>query len=151
MSHPTTLGPRLVAVGGLLAGTALCATSASAQGDLTFTRDVLPILQTRCQGCHRTGQMAPMSLVTYDEIRPWARAIRTKVMDHSMPPWHIDKTIGIQDFQNDISLSEAEIETIVGWVDAGAPRGNLADMPPPVAWPDADGWRRSTVGRPIMS
>ena len=96
MSHPTNLGPRLVAMGGLLAGVVLCATSASAQGDVTFTRDVLPILQTRCQGCHRVGHMAPMSLVTYDEVRPWARAIRTRVMDRSMPPWHIDKTIGIQ-------------------------------------------------------
>ena len=84
--------------------------------------------------------MAPMSLVTYDEVRPWARAIRTRVMDRSMPPWHIDKTIGIQEFQNDISLSEAEIETIAGWVDAGAPRGNPADIPPPVDWPDGDVW-----------
>ena len=149
MSHTTNLGPRVVAMGGLLAGTMLCATSASAQGEVTFTTDVLPILQTRCQGCHRVGQMAPMSLVTYDEVRPWARAIRTKVIDRSMPPWHIDKTIGIQEFQNDISLSEAEIETIVGWVDAGAPRGNPVDMPPPVAWPDGDVWRLEELyGRP---
>ena len=104
----------------------------SAQEEATFTRDVAPILQQRCQTCHRTGQMAPMSLVTYDEVRPWARAIRSKVAERSMPPWHIDKTIGIQEFDNDISLSEAEIGAVVRWVDAGAPRGNPADMPPPI-------------------
>ncbi|SVC92866.1 uncharacterized protein METZ01_LOCUS345720, partial [marine metagenome] len=68
--------------------------SAFAQTDVTFTKDVAQILQRSCQGCHRTGQMAPMSLVTYDEVRPWARAIRAKVAERSMPPWHIDKTIG---------------------------------------------------------
>ena len=148
MSHRSLLGPRL-ALGGLLAGAVLCAPSASAQGDATFTKDVLPILQTRCQGCHRVGQMAPMSLVTFEEVRPWARAIRTKVIDRSMPPWHIDKTIGIQEFQNDISLTETEIETIVGWVDAGAPRGNPADLPPPVDWSDGDIWQlEARYGRP---
>ena len=74
----------------------------SAQGDVTFTRDVAPILQQNCQTCHRDGQMAPMSLVTFEEVRPWARSIRTKVSELSMPPWHIDKTVGIQQFQNDI-------------------------------------------------
>ena len=96
---------RLAVVSGAVAGLLVCASSASAQGDVTFTRDVAPILQERCQTCHRAGQMAPMSLVTYDEVRPWARAIRAKVVERSMPPWHIDKTIGIQAFQNDISLN----------------------------------------------
>ena len=123
--------------------------SAFAQTDVTFTKDVVQILQRSCQGCHRTGQMAPMSLVTYDEVRPWARGIRTKVAERSMPPWHIDKTIGIQNFQNDLSLSTSEIDTIVQWVDAGAPHGNPADMPPPVDWPDDDVWRlEERYGRP---
>ena len=106
----------------------------------TFTKDVAPILQRSCQGCHRVGQMAPMSFVTFDEVRPWARAIQRKVAAREMPPWHIDKTIGIQDFENDISLSDVEIDTIVRWADGGAPRGNPDDMPPPVDWPRDDVW-----------
>ena len=140
---------RLAVVSGAVAGLLVCASWASAQGDVTFTRDVAPILQKRCQTCHRAGQMAPMSLVTYDEVRPWARAIRAKVVERSMPPWHIDKTIGIQAFQNDISLTDTEIDVIVNWADAGAPRGNLSDAPPPVDWPDDDVWQLDArYGRP---
>ena len=119
------------------------ATVASAQTpvDVTFARDVAPILQRSCQTCHRAGQMGPMSLVTYEEARPWARAIRTKVSDRSMPPWHLDKTVGIQEFENDISLTDTEIDTIVRWVDAGAPLGNPADLPEPVDWSDDSEWR----------
>ena len=126
----------LMAVGMLLTA----AGSTSAQTDVTFTRDVAPILQRSCQGCHRTGQMAPMSLMTYAEVRPWARAIRGKVSQRVMPPWHLDKTVGIQEYQNDISLSDAQIDTIVRWVDAGAPRGNPADLPPALDWPDDQVW-----------
>ena len=126
----------LLAIGMLLTA----AGSASAQADVTFTKDVAPILQQSCQGCHRTGQMAPMSLMTYEEVRPWARAIRNKVSQRVMPPWHLDKTVGIQEYQNDISLSDAQIDTIVRWVDAGAPRGNPADLPPPAHWPDDNVW-----------
>ena len=82
-----------------------------------------------------------MALTSYEQVRPWARAIRTKVVERSMPPWHLDKTVGIQQFENDISLSDAEVETIARWVDAGAPRGNPADLPPPVDWPETDVWR----------
>ena len=126
--------------GVVLAGAA--ATAAAAQPDeVTFSRDVAPILRQRCEACHREGQMAPMSLVTYEEVRPWARAIRSKVVAREMPPWHIDKTVGIQEFGNDISLTDAQIATVAAWVDAGAPRGNPADLPPPVAWPSGDNWR----------
>ena len=90
----------------------------------TFTRDVAPIFQQKCQACHRAGYIAPMSLVTYAESRPWARSIKTRVQTRQMPPWHIDKSVGIQDFENDRSLTDIEIDTIVRWVDAGAPRGN---------------------------
>jgi hypothetical protein len=115
--------------------------TASAQTDeVTFTRDVAPILQRSCQGCHRTGQMGPMSLMTYEDVRPWARAVRAKVVGRIMPPWHMDNTVGIQEFENDNSLSDAEIDVIARWVDAGAPRGNLADLPPAVDWPDDNRW-----------
>jgi hypothetical protein len=108
---------------------------------VTFTKDVAPILQEKCQDCHRKGSMAPMSLVTYEETRPWAKDIRQRVITRNMPPWHIDKTVGIQKFQNDISLSDEQISTIVRWVDEGAPQGDPKDMPPPKQWPDYKGWQ----------
>ena len=115
---------------------------AGAQTDeVTFSRDVAPILQRSCQGCHRPGQMGPMSLMTYAEVRPWARAIRTKVVERLMPPWHLDKTVGIQDFENDMSLTDLEIDLVARWVDAGAPRGNESDLPPAINWPEEDIWR----------
>jgi hypothetical protein len=91
--------------------------------------------------------MAPMSLRTFEEVRPWARAIRRRVMLREMPPWHIDRTVGIQQFKNDRSLSDAEIRTIIDWVDAGAPFGNSADLPPPVAWLEEETW---TIGPPDL-
>jgi len=108
---------------------------------ITFAKDVAPILQERCQECHRKGTAAPMSLVTYEETRPWAKSIRQRVITRNMPPWHIDQTVGIQHFQNDRSLSEAQIATIVRWVDAGAPLGNPSDMPAQKQWPDEEGWQ----------
>ena len=127
-----------LAVGGALALAASAFPAASAE--VTFTRDVAPIFQQKCEGCHRAGQMAPMSLVTYEEARPWARSIQRKVAARLMPPWHLDKTVGIQDYQNDISLSDVEIDTVVRWVEEGAQRGNPEDMPPPVEWPEGDVW-----------
>ena len=96
---------------------------------VTFTKDVAPILQRNCQQCHRPGSIAPMSLLTYQDARPWARSIKQKVVAREMPPWHIDRNIGITKFKDDPSLSDAEIATIAQWVDAGAPMGNPADMP----------------------
>ena len=109
----------------------------------TFTKDVAPILQEKCQSCHRAGSMAPMSLVTYDETRPWVKSIKQRVVTRSMPPWHIDKTVGIQHFANDMSLTDAQIATIARWADAGAPQGNPKDMPPAKVWPKEDGWQLS--------
>ena len=105
-----------------------------------FTKDVAPILQEKCQACHRPGYIAPMSLMTYEETRPWARSIKARVAARQMPPWHIDKTVGIQHFKNDRSLSDAEIDTIVRWVDAGAPKGDPKDMPPPKTFANDDVW-----------
>src|ERR1700736_1951822 len=91
---------------------------------VTFAKDVAVIFQEKCEACHRKGSMAPMSLVTYEEARPWAKAIRERVITRQMPPWHLDKTVGIQQFQNDRSLSDEQISTIVRWVDAGSPMGD---------------------------
>src|SRR5437016_13762088 len=110
---------------------AVSASAQSAQSQVTFTKDVAPIFQARCQICHRPGTFAPMSLLTYEEARPWAKAIREKVLAREMPPWHIDKNVGVRHFKNDRSLSDEQIATIVKWVDGGALRGNAADMPAP--------------------
>lgn len=106
----------------------------------TFSRDVAPILQRSCQHCHQPTGIGPMSLLTYRQVRPWARSIKERVERRLMPPWHIDTTVGIQDFKNDISLTADEISTVGRWVDAGAPEGDPADLPAPIAWPPADEW-----------
>src|SRR5262245_36619782 len=91
----------------------------STNSAITFTKDVAPIFQEKCDACHRTDSIAPMSLETYEQARPWAKSIRERVITRQMPPWHIDKTVGIQKFKNDRSLSDGQIDTIVKWVDAG--------------------------------
>ena len=130
-----------------MAGAASAQQSAPAanQTPVTFTKDVAPILQRSCQTCHRPGAVAPMSLLTYEDIRPWARSIKSKVTNREMPPWHIDRNIGITKFKNDPSLTDQEIATIAKWVDAGAPRGNPADMPAPRTFEELDQW---FIGKP---
>lgn len=113
----------------------------------TFAKDVAPILQAKCQVCHRSASIAPMSLVSYEDARPWAKSIKQRVMNREMPPWHIDKTVGIQKFKNDRSLSDDEIDTIARWVDSGALLGNPKDLPPPVQFPDDDVW---SIGQPDL-
>jgi len=107
----------------------------------TYAKDVAPIFQEKCQNCHRQGAMAPMSLVTYEEVRPWAKSIKQRVATRQMPPWHIDPTVGIQKFANDISLSASQISTITRWVDAGALLGDPKDMPAAKQWPQDEGWQ----------
>jgi hypothetical protein len=102
----------------------------------TFTKNVAPILQKSCQGCHRPGEAAPFSLLTYEQTRPWAKAIKAAVLTRKMPPWFADPHYG--KFKNDSSLQQTEIDTIAAWVDAGSPKGNPKDMPP--AREFADGW-----------
>ena len=106
----------------------------------TFTKDVAPIFQNKCESCHRPDSIAPMSLISYEEARPWARSIRERVASRNMPPWHIDKTVGIQHYKDDRSLSQKEIDTIVAWVAAGSPKGDPKDMPAPVKWAEGNGW-----------
>jgi len=96
----------------------------------TFAKDIAPIFQSRCVSCHEPGSIAPMSLRTFDEARPWARSIKQRVQQRQMPPWHINRAVGVQKFKNDMSLTDEQIATVVAWVDAGAPQGNPADMPP---------------------
>ena len=115
---------------GLLAVFTVALPAVAAAQAPTFTKDIAPIFQNKCEACHRPDSIAPMSLVSFEESRPWARSIKSRVQTRQMPPWHIDKTIGIQEFENDRSLTDKEIDTIAKWVDAGAPKGDPKDMPP---------------------
>jgi hypothetical protein len=125
--------------------------SATPGVDVTFSRDVAPILQRSCQGCHREGGVAPMSLVTYQEVRRWAARIKEKtgLRDRAgaMPPWYVEKDIGIQHYKNDPSLNDAEIAAIAAWADNGAPEGSPADLPPALVWNDDVFW---TAGEPDL-
>ena len=136
-----------IALAALLATPGPAAAQVAAPRPATFSEHVAPILQRSCESCHRAGGGAPMSLVTYAEVRPWARAIKARTAAREMPPWFVDKNIGIQRFKDDPSLSDAEIAAIGAWVDAGAPQGDPADLPPPRQWPDAGGW---SIGTPDL-
>jgi mono/diheme cytochrome c family protein len=107
------------------------APSAAQQSNPTFSKDIAPIFQAKCQDCHQPESIAPMSLISYKEARPWARSIKDRVMRRQMPPWHIDPSVGVQKFKNDLSLSDEQVDAIVRWVDAGAPEGDPRDLPPP--------------------
>jgi hypothetical protein len=121
------------------------------RAEVTFTKDIAPILQRSCQGCHRPGSVAPMSLLSYEDARPWAKAmkLRTGLRDKptAMPPWFIEKNVGIQQYKGDISLSDQEIDKIAKWADSGAPRGNPADLPPPLKFLDDSKW---AIGQPDL-
>jgi len=131
--------PGVLAIGILGAAPAI-AVAGQAEASATFTRDIAPILQRSCQSCHRPGAMAPMSLLTYEDVRPWASAIKRRTSSRAMPPWFIERNVGVQKFKDDPSLSDAEIATIARWVDSGAPRGNTADAPPPLQFPTGANW-----------
>jgi hypothetical protein len=127
------------------------AAAGQAKDQVTFTRDIVPILQRSCQQCHRPNSLAPMSLITYEEVRPYARAIKQRTGLRSkpgaMPPWYIEKNIGIQQYKDDISLSDEQVAKIASWADNGAPRGNPADMPPPLVFDDETTWK---IGKPDL-
>jgi len=126
-------------------GLAVCSVTTSRTDQVTFTRDVAPILQRSCQTCHRPGAIAPMSLLSYEDARPWARSIKQKVANREMPPWYIDRHVGITRFKGDPSLSDGEIATLTAWADSGAPMGNPADMPAPKQFSELDQWH---IGKP---
>jgi mono/diheme cytochrome c family protein len=131
-----------------LAGTSVAADTTR---QVTFAKDIAPIFQEKCQDCHRKGAMAPMSLVTYEEARPWAKSIKQRVATRQMPPWHIDQTIGVTKFKNDMSLSQDQIDAVVRWVDSGAPQGDPKDMPAAKTWPPENEWQAAKLlGQPDM-
>lgn len=119
--------------------------------NITFARDIAPILQRSCQNCHQPNGVAPMSLVTYEEVRPWADVIKYKtgIRDRAgaMPPWYVEKDIGIQHYKNDPSLNDWEVAAIAAWADHGAPLGDPAHMPPPLEFNDDRVW---TIGEPDL-
>jgi hypothetical protein len=138
-----------VAVVLAMAAPALAADSAK---PVTFSKDVAPILQKRCQECHQPGSIAPMSLMTYQETRPWAKSIKERVSQHQMPPWHIDRSVGVQKFKNDMSLTDEQVDTIVKWVDGGALQGDPKDLPPAIPLTVDNGWKgqRDGFGAPDL-
>ena len=144
MMEVTLRHARNVAIGGLAMGVALMLPGSAAAADAakapTFTKDIAPIFQEKCEACHRPDSMAPMSLMTYAESRPWAKSIKARVSDRQMPPWQIDRNVGIQKFKNDRSLTDDQVALIERWVDAGAPQGDPKDMPPAKQWPGDQGW-----------
>jgi mono/diheme cytochrome c family protein len=146
LTRTVTLGLALAAAATTLTGVAAPAPDGS--GTVTFTKQVAPIFQKSCQTCHHPGTAAPMSLITYQDVRPWARSIKARVTAREMPPWHLDKTVGIREYKNDISLSDDEIDTIVKWVDSGTPQGDPKDMPPPLTFRPETDW---FIGKPDLT
>jgi hypothetical protein len=124
-----------------LSAAAAVTAASGATNSVNFYKDVLPVLQKDCQSCHRPGEAAPMSFLSYDSTRPWAKAIKTAVLSKKMPPWFADPHVG--KFSNDRTLGQAEIDTLVAWADGGAEAGNPADGPKPLSW--VEGWR---IGKP---
>ena len=137
---PSRKSPRVVGLAFAVVAMLPWGAGSAGEGVPTFTKDVAPIFQAKCEACHRAGSIAPMSLVTFQESRPWARSIRERVITRQMPPWHIDQTVGISSFKNDRSLTEEQVDTIVAWVDGGSPMGDPADMPASREWPDESKW-----------
>src|SRR5258707_10084320 len=127
------------------------AAQAGGAGDVTFAKDIAPILQRSCQECHHADGVAPMALISYEDVRPWAKSIKMRTALRSqrgaMPPFFVKKNIGIKKFKHDPSLSDDEIAMVARWVDAGAPRGNPADMPKPREFEGTDKW---TIGEPDL-
>jgi len=138
-------------VGVMAAGSVSAQSNGAVEREVTFAKDIAPILQRSCQQCHRPASVAPMSLLTYEDVRPWARAIKMRTALRSergaMPPWFIEKDLGIQHYKNDPSLSEEEIAQIAVWADNGAPLGNPADLPAPLVFADAGEW---SIGEPDL-
>ena len=131
--------------------TVVYAAPADVPNEVTYTKDIAPIIQRSCENCHRVDGVAPMPLSNYEQVRPWARAMkqRTGIGPKAgvMPPWYVEKNIGIQEFQSDPSLSDEEIAKIAKWADSGAPRGNPADMPAARVFPEGKAW---TIGTPDL-
>jgi hypothetical protein len=142
----------MLAIGAALVIAAPALAADTSTKPTTFSKDVAPILQVKCQECHQPNSIAPMSLITYQDARPWARSIKDRVSTRQMPPWHIDPSVGIQKFKNDMSLSDAQIDTIVRWVDGGAVEGDPKDLPAPKPLITSNEWKavRDGYGPPDL-
>jgi len=142
----------LLVVGGVLAFAFPGLAADSPAKPVTFSKDVAPIFQAKCQECHQPNSIAPMSLISFQEARPWARSIKERVASRQMPPWHIDRSVGVQKFKNDISLSDEQVETIVRWVDGGALQGDPKDLPAPKPLVTDNEWKavRDGFGPPDL-
>ena len=155
LSNRLSISPPSVAALATLVLTLVAASPAAAQqsaangsaheADVTFSKDVAPILQANCEICHRPASVGPMSLMTYQEVRRYASRARDLVSKRLMPPYHLDTGVGIQDIKDDWRLSDEEIETVVAWVDAGAPEGDPADLPTPIDWPNEQKWQLEDI------
>ena len=140
-----------IALGAALVLAARVADARSAAEDVTYAKDIAPILQRKCQQCHQPGSIAPMSLLTYEDAKEFLPEIKARVHAREMPPWHIDKSVGIQEFKNDGGLTDAEISTIIRWIDGGAPRGNKSDLPPATRAGDPNRWQLAdSLGPPDL-
>src|SRR5215510_16198672 len=129
----------------LMGAAAATDTAPPSSGKTTFYKDVLPILQSNCQSCHRPGEVAPMSLLTYEDARPWAVAIKMAVLTKKMPPWYADPQYG--HFANERKLTPQQIKTLVTWVDGGAQPGDPKDAPAPLKF--VEGWNIGVPDRVI--
>jgi hypothetical protein len=150
MTYPSLRTPLLAAAASLVVSG--LATAADNAKPVTFSKDVAPIFQAKCQECHQPNSIAPMSLITFQDARPWARSIKERVASRQMPPWHIDKSVGVQHFKNDMSLSDDQVDTIVRWVDGGAMQGDPKDLPPPKPLVTDNEWKavRDGYGPPDL-
>ena len=146
------IGRGFIAFGAVLAFAAPAVAADTPAKQVTFSKDVAPIFQAKCQECHQPNSIAPMSLITYQEARPWVRSIKERVASRQMPPWHIDKSVGVQKFKNDISLTDEQVDTIVRWVDGGALQGDPKDLPPPKPLVTDNEWKavRDGYGPPDL-
>src|SRR6187399_2356849 len=141
MFEAITGSTRVVGLGAVALTAALAFPGSALAADApTFTKDIAPIFQEKCEACHRPDSIAPMSLKTFSEVRPWVRSIKSRVEARNMPPWQIDRSVGVQKFKNDRSLSDDQYATVMKWIEAGAPQGDPKDMPAAKTWPDDQGW-----------
>ena len=126
-------------------------TGHSSEEEVTYAKNIAPILQRKCQVCHQPGSIAPMSLLTYEDAKENLAEMKQRVSAREMPPWHIDRTVGIQRFKNDGGLTDAEIGTIVKWINAGAPMGDKKDLPPAAKLADPNRWQLAdSLGQPDL-
>ena len=153
-SNLNRAGRALLGLAAVLVVVAATPAAAQTSAPVTFTKDIAPILQRSCQQCHRPDSIAPMSLLNYEQARPYARAMKTRTSLRDtygargvMPPWFIEKNIGVQTFKGDISLSDDDIAKIAKWADSGAPEGNRADLPTALVFADTNAW---TLGKPDL-